>query len=166
MAPQRPPIDQLLDLFVFVPLAVAGAVRDDLAALSANGRREVDTARMFGKFAVDLGRRKVEERLNGLIAGPTTPATDGAETPPVDPARSAAEAAPSAPAATRRRPSSSPSAAASLPIADYDSLAASQVIARLAALEPEELGAVRAYETANRGRRTILGKLDQLESGG
>jgi hypothetical protein len=52
--------------------------------------------------------------------------------------------------------------AATLGIPDYDSLAASQVVPRLAALTPDELAAVRAYEAAHRGRRTILGRVDQL----
>ena len=55
------------------------------------------------------------------------------------------------------------SASGALAIADYDSLAASQVIPRLAGLEPAELEAVRAYEAAHRGRKTILGKVAQLQ---
>lgn len=51
----------------------------------------------------------------------------------------------------------------SLAIPGYDSLAASQVIPRLGALDPDELEAVRAYEAAHRGRRTILGRIQQLQ---
>ena len=51
---------------------------------------------------------------------------------------------------------------AQLAIADYDSLAASQVVPRLASLDVAELAAVRAYEAAHRGRRTILNRVDQL----
>jgi hypothetical protein len=53
-------------------------------------------------------------------------------------------------------------AAAALPIEEYESLAASHVVARLGALTSEELRAVRAFEAAHRGRRTVLGKIDQL----
>jgi hypothetical protein len=49
-----------------------------------------------------------------------------------------------------------------LPIPGYDALSASQVVERLAGLQPDELDAVHAYETAHRGRRTILGKIEQL----
>ena len=49
-----------------------------------------------------------------------------------------------------------------LPIEDYESLAASHVVDRLATLTPAELRAVRAFETAHRGRRTILGRIEQL----
>ena len=50
-----------------------------------------------------------------------------------------------------------------LGIASYDSLAASQVIPRLDALSPAELEAVRSYEVGARNRRTILGRIAQLQ---
>jgi hypothetical protein len=50
----------------------------------------------------------------------------------------------------------------SLAIPGYDSLAASQVVQRLEGLLPEELDEVRRYEKSTRGRRTILGRIDQL----
>ena len=49
-----------------------------------------------------------------------------------------------------------------LPIDEYESLAASQVVARLPTLQRDELEAVRTFEAGHRGRRTILGKIDQL----
>jgi hypothetical protein len=49
-----------------------------------------------------------------------------------------------------------------LPIDEYESLAASQVVARLPTLQRDELEAVRTFEARYRGRRTILGKIDQL----
>ena len=52
--------------------------------------------------------------------------------------------------------------ASSLPIDEYESLAASQVVARLPSLTPAELGAVRRFEADHRGRRTVLGRIDQL----
>lgn len=55
-------------------------------------------------------------------------------------------------------------AAAALAIPGYDSLSASQVVERLDGLDTNELQAVRAYESAHRNRRTILGKIDQLAS--
>lgn len=51
---------------------------------------------------------------------------------------------------------------AALAIEDYESLAASQVVTRLPSLTPDELTAVQSFETAHRGRRTILGKIEQL----
>ncbi len=54
---------------------------------------------------------------------------------------------------------------AELAIPGYDSLSASQVVQRLAGLAVGELEAVRTYETAGRGRRTILTKISQLQTG-
>lgn len=49
-----------------------------------------------------------------------------------------------------------------LAIPDYDELSASQVVDRLDGLAPSALDAISAYETAHRGRATILGKIEQL----
>ncbi len=52
----------------------------------------------------------------------------------------------------------------SLAIPDYDNLSASQVVPRLGGLSDVELDAVRRYEAAERGRKTILNKIAQLRS--
>jgi hypothetical protein len=52
----------------------------------------------------------------------------------------------------------------SLAIPDYDSLSALQVVDRLPGLTAPELEAVRAYESAHRGRKTILNKAAQLQT--
>lgn len=68
-------------------------------------------------------------------------------------------------------PRTSPAAAApaasgaSLAIPSYDELAASQVIPLLDGLRAEELEAVRRYETAARGRRTVLSRIAQIQAG-
>jgi hypothetical protein len=67
--------------------------------------------------------------------------------------------------AARRAVADPPSASPSddhLPIDEYESLAASQVVARLPTLRRDELETVRTFEAGHRGRRTILGKIDQL----
>jgi hypothetical protein len=51
-----------------------------------------------------------------------------------------------------------------LPIPGYDSLSASQVVQRLPGLSAEELEAVRAYEQAGRGRKTVLLRVAQLRA--
>jgi hypothetical protein len=50
-----------------------------------------------------------------------------------------------------------------LAIPAYDTLAASQIVARLNGLNAEELHSVRLYEESHRARRTILGRITQLE---
>lgn len=78
---------------------------------------------------------------------------------------------PARPAAAKRSSksssngSSAPAAdVATLAIPDYDGLSASHVVNRLASLSSAELEAVRRYEAANRGRKTILSKVAQLQS--
>ena len=56
-----------------------------------------------------------------------------------------------------------PAAKPDLAIPDYDGLSASQVVTRLGGLAPDELEAVRRHEAANRGRKTILNKVAQLQ---
>jgi hypothetical protein len=51
-----------------------------------------------------------------------------------------------------------------LAIPGYGALAASQVVQRLAGLSGAELEAVRVYEVATRGRKTILHRIEQLQA--
>ena len=65
-------------------------------------------------------------------------------------------------AATKRAGRPSAASAVDLPIREYDGLSASQVVSRLTGLSADELRAVRAYEEASRGRRTVLVAIDRL----
>lgn len=67
------------------------------------------------------------------------------------------------PRAASRASATATSAAKALGIPDYDSLSASQVVQRLRGLVPEELDAVKTYESANRARKTVLNKIVQLQ---
>ncbi len=49
-----------------------------------------------------------------------------------------------------------------LAIPGYESLAAAQIVPRLQTLSESELTAIRSFETANRQRRTVLNRIDQL----
>ena len=66
-------------------------------------------------------------------------------------------------APTKTAPTSAAPDAAVLAIPDYDSLSASQVVSRLQGLSAAELEAVRSYEAATRGRKTILNRVQQLQ---
>ena len=101
------------------------------------------------------GRAAVNGHRPPASPGPTaTPAapTQGAASP----ASGAAEVPP-APAEPAPDPST-------LAITDYDSLSASQVVPRLDSLATDELEGIRAYESATRGRKTILNKIAQIQS--
>jgi hypothetical protein len=52
--------------------------------------------------------------------------------------------------------------AADLAIPGYEDLAASHIVARLDGLDRDDLAAIRRFEVAHRGRRTVVGKIDQL----
>jgi hypothetical protein len=185
---ERSPVDQLVDLFVYAPLGLAMTVRDSLPDLVDKGRQQFASqaavAKMIGEFGVkqvgkDVRRRldEVTELLSDLGVFP------GARTAPTGPASPS-----SSPSSTSTSPSSTSSSsgngrAARPPVDDepaapagprpdssglaipgYDTLSASQVVQRLAGLSADELEAVRAYEEATRGRRTILSKISQLQS--
>ncbi|MBW3668847.1 MAG: hypothetical protein KY443_06500 [Actinobacteria bacterium] len=188
MTEHKSPLDQALDVFVYAPLGLALSARQELPRLAERGRAQADAqvtiARMVGKFAVTMGRReaekavkevgeRLEEVLGDFLGGRSAPTP-----PPPRPgrARSEPEAA-RAQADTSRRSAQAARAASEaasnghgpsadgLAIPGYDSLAASQVVQRLAGLSSEELEAVREYEAATRGRKTILNRVAQLQAG-
>jgi hypothetical protein len=84
------------------------------------------------------------------VAHEAAPAPTGAAAP------AAVDAA--APPATDATPG-----ADSLAIPGYESLPAVNVVQRLATLTPDEIEQIRRFEVANRGRRTILAKIDVLQ---
>ena len=109
-------------------------------------------------------------------AKPSTPPTDSADPAPTDPTPTDSgptdepvvdpgidPGADVAPESVVGPPVAVP-AAGELAIPDYDNLSASQVVPRLEGLSSDELEAVRRYEAAERGRKTILGKIAQLQS--
>ncbi len=107
----------------------------------------------------------VEPKPGAPIADPpATAAAASAGPAAATPAAPVASAGVSAPPSVVVAPSDAP-AMVSLAIPGYDALAASQVIPRLAGLAGDELEAVRAYESAKRGRKTILNRIAQLQAG-
>jgi hypothetical protein len=163
-----------------------------LADVEARLSEEVRKARMIGQVAVTFGgrqlRREVDARLadvrrtaegvasfltgagpegrsNGAGPGarPSAPSSPPVTATVTEPSPASPE--PPAAKATRARKATKAAPAASvadLPIREYDGLSASQVVSRLTGLTPGELRAVRAYEEASRGRRTILLAIDRL----
>jgi hypothetical protein len=168
------PTEQAVELMVFAPIGFALEAKNLLPTFIERGRQQVLMAKMIGRFAVSQGQVMGRKRLSeaqlqaeaimaefGLGPGAAERGDRGARNGSAEPSATAAEAAP-APVA---RPPVAQSSAASedLAIAGYDSLAASHVIPRLAGLDAAELEAVRAYESSHRARKTILGKIAQLQ---
>jgi hypothetical protein len=188
--PQDPAklLDAALDVFVYAPIGLLFEARDVVPKLAERGRGQVALARLFGRYAWQRGQVEADRILKANrpaadrapASTPTEPPSapaPTAEAPPSDAAPSDAapgEAVPTAdaPLAEARPPkraarprTSTAGSDASLPIPGYDSLSASQVVPRLDALLSDELEAVRQYESAHRGRRTILNRIAQLQQG-
>ena len=184
--------ERAAEVFVYAPVGVAMYLRDtvptflglfvnrgrnEVKKYGKDARKQVHQAKSMGEFAVTFGgprlRRKLEEGMTaarksaetvltnlGSADGSTAINGDGAPPPArPEPPRPAPEAV--APAPATPVPAGA-SADGELVIPDYDELSASQVVERLEGLRRDELEAVRAYEAANRARRTILFKIDQL----
>lgn len=163
MTDDKRPVDQAIEFVLYAPLGFALEARRLLPTFVERGKQQVQMARMFGQFAVKQGQTEAQVRLGKAQEQAEAILTEFGLRPSDEAGREgpADEQAPVAPAAAPSARSSA--ASAGLAIADYDSLAASQVIPRLAGLEAGELAAVRHYETAHRGRKTILGKVAQLQ---
>ena len=169
MTDEKTPIEQALDVFVYAPLGLVFSARELLPKLAEKGRSQLGLAKMVGQFAVQQGQTEAGKAIskaqkqamatleqlagssNGNGRAPAGRAAERAQRP--------TSAIPTAPSA----PTSGPEAA-DLAIPDYDSLSASQVLPRLQGLSVEELEAVRDYEAAHRGRKTILNRVAQLQT--
>jgi hypothetical protein len=179
MADERNPLERLLEAAIFAPLGIAAMVREELPKLVARGHQEANMAKAMGQFAVTIGRSELEKRLKQVAERPSqsrpAPGPASAPAPDAKPAKpaSAKPAAPTAAAKVRTPPVAATASsgngssvtvhdAQSLAIPGYDSLSASQVVERLAGLNAEELAAIGSYESAGRGRRTILNRVAQL----
>jgi hypothetical protein len=166
------PVEQALDVLLYAPVGLVFSARELLPKLAEKGRAQLGMAKMVGQFAVQQGQTEANkafgkareqamstlEQLAGLNGSTSNGSAAGSG--------NGAGAPPSAPRAVVDTPTMATSGpeAATLAIPDYDSLSASQVLPRLQGLEPTELEAVRAYEAAHRGRKTILNRVAQLQS--
>jgi hypothetical protein len=163
MAEDKSPVDHLLDLFVYAPLGMLFESRDLYPKLVKEGRAQLGTrvqvARMVGQFAVKKGQQEASKVVNRRREAPR-PAEPRSEPAPTaardvrDVVRTLREDVDDIDGITE----------VDLAIPSYGSLAASQVVSRLDGLSAVELEAVRRYEVAHRGRKTVLGKIAHLQS--
>ncbi len=175
-------VEHAVEVFVYAPIGLLFEGASLLPQLVEKGKSQVTMARMIGQFAVQQGKgeaTKAVGKLQDQAAGVLDFLGDSVAPVPADPPRR------TAPASSRvaedkangvaslaprvENGAGDPAAhtvadATSLAIADYDSLSASHVVNRLAGLGADELEAVRQHESANRGRKTILSKVQQLQS--
>lgn len=144
----------LVERLTGVPAAVTQKVADrivDSGMLEPKKiSQQVNAARMIGKMAVQFGSQKLASKLQDVGTTPTEQAAAATE---IAEPNNAAPAAPTEQVAE---------AILDLAIDDYTSLKAIDIISRLDSLDREQLSTISKFEAANRGRRTIISKIDQL----
>jgi len=157
----KTPASRLADVFIYAPIGLATEVLETFPRLVNRGRERVRFVRLVGQVAVAKGQQKIASVYEHVFEPGAPAATEPAPNvamPDVE------DDDVEQPIVVRHlRSAYDLDEAALLAIPDYDSLAASQVVPRLAGLTPDELEAVRAYEAAHRARRTILGRVAQLQ---
>jgi hypothetical protein len=179
---RRTPIDQALDLFVYLPVGFLFELPRCVPRFIERGRQELHSSgratdlggRLAPVYHLDRLQAHAEGTLRalGMFPGDAEPRGTGPGGSP-GPAPVVTGEAHGAPAADGRGAPAAVAAAGpavpdvtadELAIPGYDSLSASQVMPRLESLSETELELVRRYEQAHRGRRTILNKIAQLQS--
>lgn len=174
MAEEKNPLDQLLDLCLYGPLGLLVTARMRYPQLVEQGRQHLEgqarLGRFVAQFAAAKGKQEAERAMVRLRENAVVPAPVSQPVTPFDlesdegVVHSIAEEE----VIPVRHDDDDPTTAASvasdeLAIPAYDSLAASQVVQRLDGLTDLELEAVRRYELAHRARKTVLGKIAQLQ---
>ena len=173
---ERSRLEDALDLLVYAPVGLAISAVEELPKMIERGRdvleSSVGAARVIGRVAVNQGRVEINRIVSqwndlGSVlrsgAVTTKPARERPDAPaPLHDARPAPAPDRSPANRTAKR---APAAPPTLGIPGYESLSASQVVSRLDGLTAEQRNAVKEYEGATRGRRTILGRIAQIESG-
>jgi hypothetical protein len=145
--PVRAEVEQWLRAFVTaglaVPRAAAATVRRCIGSRLGDVTNRVAEPMRLVRSIVELATGAPRTEGDGGAPAESAPATEADSSPSDD----------------------APDAAVHLPIDEYESLAASHVVARLDNLTPTELRQVRRFEVAHRGRRTVIGRIDQLLDG-
>jgi hypothetical protein len=168
MAERKSPIDLLLDFCVFAPAGFLMNIRDVIPDLAAKGREHFDAQcrRMRSTSGADVvgGAARAAQHLRPIVGFGGR--RESGESEVADEPWAGEPEADIIPFRTELNDDGPESEdPAGLAIPGYDSLAASQVVTRLAGLTADELEAVRRYESAHRGRKTVLGKISQLQAG-
>lgn len=157
-AEDRSPTDHLVDLFVYAPVGLLYEYRDVLPKLIKRGRSQVQLAKLLGTMAAKQGQRTVNDRLDGAVDGAASTVAQG-----ITEVGARIGLAPESPrAAQTPEPAAPPSEP--LPIAGYGDLTAKQIIPLLVDLTPQQRRRIRSHESAHRARKTVLAKLDALDS--
>lgn len=184
--PDRSLIDQVADVALYAPIGFLLDARRVVPEMAERGRRQVTFNWMVGRYALRRARSRADEvvdvvqqtaeglielaGLGGEAPAPGAESQDEPGAPDAGTAGTATGVAPSAPPHLTSVDGEGGAGGADAPdpgdlaIPGYDSLSAFQVVPRLDGLGDDELEAVRRYERATRGRRTILSRIAQLQA--
>jgi hypothetical protein len=174
---ERSAAERALDVAFYAPLGFALTVLEAVPDLARKGRDrlrpQVGLARTVGQLAVRQGYRQFVGFTNSnpsiplgpfssVRLRPTSPKSPPEKVEGSTNGNGMASISHLEPVRPRDEPGEDGLSAAELAIPSYDSLSAPQVVQRLDGLSRDEVAAVRAYEAATRGRRTILTQADQI----
>ena len=142
---------QVVEALLYGPIGFGAKVVTETPDRLRQFRSDLSAARFIGEMAVTRGAEQLRARQARAAEQPSEAERAPARREPVvEPSADEHDDTPPAPAVDE------------LAIVDYDSVPAIDVVAQLADLDVAERAVIERYERANRGRRTILGKLQQL----
>ena len=182
----------LLDVMLYAPVGFLYEYRKVMPQLVKKGRSQMQLGMFIGRMAASKGGAGAERAAADALTTMATIAARGitefgqavglappddeaspsevitTELPPPPPPSARAKPTPDAPAKKKASKKPAKKAATSsgprLPIAGYDELTAREVVALVADLTPAQRARLRKHEESNRNRKTILAKLDRLDS--
>lgn len=176
-----PDLEQLVELLVYAPIGLLYEYQTVLPQLIKRGKSQVQLAKVLGQFALKERSRQANTQSSQVVenaigaaatlitevgaavglAPQRASADPGSQRSSVN-AESGTEPAESADRADSGDGASSSRTAVRLPIAGYDELKAKAIIELLDDLTESQLERVRQYESDNRGRKTVLAKIERL----
>ncbi|MFK8025982.1 MAG: hypothetical protein AB8G26_18655 [Ilumatobacter sp.] len=145
-----------VDLLVFAPIGLGTVLIEDGPDVLKRTRQELTNARFIGELTVNQGVKELRRRIDEAVDASSTQQQRSAM-PVIDVDVVTAP------------PAEQPIAGGAvcvddLALPDYDTLPAIDIVDKLEHLSATERDAIASYEAAHRKRRTVLGKLAQLEA--
>ena len=144
-------LQRVVDVAVLAPIGFVKRARTLLPELIEEGRSTVASAQTIGRFVTPILRKQGTKLVNEKVAS-VRPKWAERSAPVV-----VAKATP-----VRKNADAGP--ATTEPFVGYDYLGSAAVVARLGEFTATQRRAIRSYEASHRNRRTVLGRLDQLDS--
>ncbi len=161
MTEDRNSAEQALDVLLYAPVGLLLELCDRMPELAEKGRErlgdQAPAARLIGEMAVKAGKRKLDEVVAGLREADSDSSGE-ALAGSTEPTQSATDEA------TKSAGQAQGATIGGEPFSGYDTMTAAEIIRALADLPSAERAVIKAYGLAEKGRRTIVGKLDQMDA--